>query len=391
MEQPNPVSSSTARKVPDRFLVAFSLAGEQRELVRAIAEAVEAKLGSSNVFYYEWYEHYISGDDADLRLQKIYREQCVLAVVCVSSRYGDKPWTQAEHAAIRSRAMRARESKDQSERLAVLPIRVGDGDVEGILFNAIVPDVRGRTADESAELIIKRLGLIAPPADPAPHQCSWPEVPTPLEWPMADHGPVRDAFVVLLRNDAPYRFLPILGPSETGKSHITKQILGIALGIAELACGRFDFKGTTDMDAEVRTFVQDLDVSLPPASAKLNERLGHILKEIRQRHRPTLLVFDTYEAAGEAADWVENQLLTRAVRDPYLRVVVAGQQVPRLARAVWGRMAREPILLKPPQAAEWFMFGKIHRKELTLSDVEVAFRLSGNRPSLLAQLLGPVA
>ena len=34
------------RSLPERFLVAFSLAGEQRGLVRAIAEAVETQLGN---------------------------------------------------------------------------------------------------------------------------------------------------------------------------------------------------------------------------------------------------------------------------------------------------------------------------------------------------------
>jgi hypothetical protein len=45
-----------ARKMPERFLVAFSLAGEQRELVRAVAEEVERRLGESTVFYDEWFE-----------------------------------------------------------------------------------------------------------------------------------------------------------------------------------------------------------------------------------------------------------------------------------------------------------------------------------------------
>ena len=34
----------SARPVPEKFLVAFSFAGEQRELVRQIAEAVEQRL-----------------------------------------------------------------------------------------------------------------------------------------------------------------------------------------------------------------------------------------------------------------------------------------------------------------------------------------------------------
>ena len=61
-----------ARSWPNHFLVAFSLAGEQRDLVRAIAETVERRLGHGTVFFDEWFEHYLSGDDADLKLQNIY-------------------------------------------------------------------------------------------------------------------------------------------------------------------------------------------------------------------------------------------------------------------------------------------------------------------------------
>ena len=92
----------SARPLPDKFLVAFSLAGEQRDLVRVIAEAVEKQLGAGTVFFYEWFEHHLAGADADLKLQKIYGEQCTLAVVCVSKDYGIKPWTMAEHEAIRA-------------------------------------------------------------------------------------------------------------------------------------------------------------------------------------------------------------------------------------------------------------------------------------------------
>ncbi len=53
--------SSIFRNLPEKFLVAFSFAGEQRELVRAIAEAVEQRLGRGIVFYDEWFEYYIAG------------------------------------------------------------------------------------------------------------------------------------------------------------------------------------------------------------------------------------------------------------------------------------------------------------------------------------------
>lgn len=150
-----------SRRVPDRFLVAFSFAGQQREFVRAVAEAVERKLGSGTVFLDEWFEYYIAGADADLKLQNIYGEKCELVVVCVSKHYAGKSWTQAEHEAVRARLMQARNSADKRDRERILPIRVGEGDVEGIPFNAIVPDVRGSVI-RAADLILSRLQHVVP-------------------------------------------------------------------------------------------------------------------------------------------------------------------------------------------------------------------------------------
>ena len=73
--------------------MAFSLAGEQRQLVLPIAQEVEAILGRSMVFYDDWYEHWIAGVDADLLLQGLYGKGAELVVVCVSGTYANKPWT----------------------------------------------------------------------------------------------------------------------------------------------------------------------------------------------------------------------------------------------------------------------------------------------------------
>jgi hypothetical protein len=82
----------------------------------------------------EWFEYFLAGHDADLKLQKIYRQQSELVVVCISERYGGKSWTLAEHEAIRARLMETRSSPEERDKLRILPIRVGEGEVEGILF-----------------------------------------------------------------------------------------------------------------------------------------------------------------------------------------------------------------------------------------------------------------
>jgi|SoiMetStandDraft_5_1073268.scaffolds.fasta_scaffold09420_2 hypothetical protein len=382
------------RKIPEKWLVAFSFAGEQRDLVLSIATALEERLGEGTVFYDDWFEYYIAGDDADLTLQNVYYQLSTLVVPCVSERYGNKPWTQAEFKAIRSLQLKAYGSADQGARFRVLPLRVGDGDVPGIYENTIAPDARKKSLVDVVELIIERLRLIDPHAGNStsqPDGASWPETPPELDWPMADHTGAREAFGGLLARNAPWHYLPLRGPSETGKSHITRQMLANALRVPDLACGRFDFKGTTDMDAELRFFVQDLGVPFPQASPRLNDRLTNILDELKRRARPALLIFDTYEAAGEAQDWVEKQLLPSLIRAAWLRVVIAGQTVPASAGAVWASAAPPPLQITPPPPVDWWEYGKRHRPELelTLAQVEVFCRSAYNKASLLAQLFGP--
>ncbi|HPP47186.1 MAG TPA: TIR domain-containing protein, partial [Accumulibacter sp.] len=234
------------RDLPDQFLVAFSFAGEQRALVQRIAEATEQRLGKATVFFDDWYEHYIAGDDADLRLQEIYGKRSLLALVCVSASYGGKPWTQAEHAAIRSRQMQSRSSPRAADRLAVLPLRVGNGDVPGILFNSIVPDVRQKTIDQVLELIVSRLQLVRgeqPPQPVASGTAYWPDEPLAFEHSLADRTSQWPAIQQVMAAGSRQRILLFKGASGHGKSVLLSTATAYArlLGVLQ---AYVDFKNT---------------------------------------------------------------------------------------------------------------------------------------------------
>ena len=77
------VGAEPAGPLRDKFLLAFSFAGEQRDLVRGIAEAVEKEVGRGKVFFDEWFAYYLAGVDADLKPQEIYGQRSELAVVWV--------------------------------------------------------------------------------------------------------------------------------------------------------------------------------------------------------------------------------------------------------------------------------------------------------------------
>lgn len=367
----NPVPSMpSARELPARFLVAFSFAGEERTLVQAIAEAVERKLGRGGVFFDDWYLHHIAGHAGDLKLQEIFASGCDLVVLCVSEHYV-KPWPRTEYEAIRGRMMKAWDSADPRERDAILPIRVGDGELSGLGPTAIIPEARNRDPEDTAQLIVDRLRTLVPGSDTtASAKPSWPEAPPDLDWPVADHRHVRDAFAESLTANTPRRYLPVRGPSMTGKTRITNKMLANALNMPWLACGRFDFKGTANLEQhEVGPFVQHLDIEPPPAGARLNDCLAHILNQIIRHRRPTLLIFDTYEHAGEARHWVEKQLLPSLLRASWLRVAIVGQQVPEASGMVWTSTAHATLELQEPLDVDWLEFGRLFEPDLSLDTV----------------------
>ena len=352
-----------------------------------VAQEVEAVLGLSTVFYDDWYEYWIAGSDADLLLQKLYGDGAELVVICVSGAYGGKPWTRTEHRAVRARLMQAATAAD---RHRVFPVRVGDGEVEGVLVNEIVPDLRSKTPVEAAELIVARLNLVRGYAgDVEPTVTRWPSDVPVLQWPMADHGEARAAFARLLSEGTSERVLLVRGASETGKSHMTKQMIRNAMLLPGVVSGRFDFKGTTNMGVEIEAFSQPLGIE-PPAGRTLNERLAKIFTELRRRARPTLLVLDTYEAAGEAKDWIEGVLLPHVVSAFWLRVVITGQSVPARVGSTWESVAAGPLTLQLPSPEHWLAYGRANRGEtVNLEFVTQAHQYADGKPSLLAGLLGP--
>ena len=196
---------------------------------------------------------------------------------------------------------------------------------------------------------------------------------------------------MLLTRDAPWRFLPVAGQSEVGKTHITQQMLANALRLPGLACGRLDFKGTAQLEIALGSFIAELGVEAP-AGSRLSERLSRVLAALRQKERPALLIFDTYElASGEEQDWLEKQLLLTLVRAPWLRVVVAGQKVPDRQSEPWAAVAAPVVQLQPPPPEDWLAFALLHKPGIDLSFVRQAHCYCGGKASTLAGLLGPAS
>jgi hypothetical protein len=150
-----------------RFAVAFSFAGPHRHKVRAIAELVSSQLdpglqdrSQGRVFFDEWFEHEILGDDMDVLLQRFYHEQSRMVVADLSEEYAERPWCQAEARAIRALRFELDPARDETGRLRLLNIRLGEGDVPGVFKTTAYLDGINKTAEECADLILKRHTLL---------------------------------------------------------------------------------------------------------------------------------------------------------------------------------------------------------------------------------------
>ena len=208
---------------------------------------------------------------------------------------------------------------------------------------------------------------------------------------MADHDEARKTFARLLSEASPERVLLVRGASDTGKSHMSKQMIRNARFLPEVMSGRFDFKGTTNIGVEIEAFAGPLGVD-PPAGKTLNERLAGIFTELRRRAQPTLLVFDTYEAAGETKDWIEGVLLPHLVSARWLRVVILGQSVPTPVGATWESVPESTLTLQLPSPEDWLAYGRANRGDtVNLEFVTQVYQLSEGKASVLAGLLGPRA
>src|SRR5262245_26434724 len=214
----------------------------------------------------------------------------------------------------------------------------------------------------------------------------WLITPPVFEWLLADCEPVHDAFSKLLTATPPQRILLVRGGSETGKSHLTKCLLSLLVRHTSFACGRFDLGGATELDAEFSRFVQNLGVDEAVRASRgrpLRERLDDVLGALRETGKPAVLIFDTFEQGGEFQRWIEETLLLALPRAPWLRLIVAGQQVPQCDAQL--------VELQRLDWRVWFEFGKRFKGTLTEATAQQIYELARGSHSLLFQLLGPAA
>jgi hypothetical protein len=141
--------SSTGRA--KRFDVAFSLAGEQREVIAPIA--VELERRGLSVFFYAWPRHVaeLAKPNLDVQLRRIYGDEARLLIPVLSSDYARKPWTGVVELTVVRELIFSRRDDE------IMVFRADEAGVEGFSILHGYVDIRGRPTAELADLIEARV------------------------------------------------------------------------------------------------------------------------------------------------------------------------------------------------------------------------------------------
>jgi tetratricopeptide (TPR) repeat protein len=142
--QPDPSS-----ELQFKYEIAFSFAGENREIVQKLADLL-SKRGIS-VFYDRYEKANLWGKDIYQHLQHIYRDAARFCVVFLSESYAKKLWTRHELKQAQDRAFR--ENKEY-----ILPIRLDDTKIPGIAETIGYIDIRDTPLADIVNLLLEKIG-----------------------------------------------------------------------------------------------------------------------------------------------------------------------------------------------------------------------------------------
>lgn len=134
------------------YEVAFSFAGEQRDYVKKVSEA----LTDLNVRHFYDYNEQVNiwGKDLPQYLDSIYFEKAMYFVPFISKEYIKKEWTNLE---VRSALERNMNDSRADFQQYILPVRFDDTRVPGIVGSIAHIDAREKSPQEIAQMIFEKV------------------------------------------------------------------------------------------------------------------------------------------------------------------------------------------------------------------------------------------
>jgi hypothetical protein len=128
--------------------IAISFAGEDRPVAEKLASSLVTK--GLNVFYDEYEQANLWAKDLYVHLSKIYKDEAKYCLMLVSEHYAKKQWTNHERRAAQARAF-------SESREYILPLRLDDAAVDGVLDTVGYLDYRKTTVEKIVETVVEKV------------------------------------------------------------------------------------------------------------------------------------------------------------------------------------------------------------------------------------------
>ena len=131
-----------------KYDVVLSFAGQDRQHVKDLVDLLER--GGYSFFYDENERAHLWGKDLYVHLSSVYKDQGRYCVMFLSEHYARNLWTNHERENAQARAFR-------ENREYILPVRLDDTEIPGILPTVGYLDLRSITIEEIYEALVKKL------------------------------------------------------------------------------------------------------------------------------------------------------------------------------------------------------------------------------------------
>jgi len=133
----------------ERYDIALSFAGEERDYVRSVANELQSN--GIDVFFDEYEQVDMWGKDLYDHLHEVYASKAQYCVIFVSKAYARKTWTTHERRSAQERAHR-------ENREYILPARFDSTELPGLSSTVAYIDLRNLSPREFVNIILDKLG-----------------------------------------------------------------------------------------------------------------------------------------------------------------------------------------------------------------------------------------
>ncbi|GAA3384954.1 tetratricopeptide repeat protein [Cryptosporangium minutisporangium] len=276
--------------------VALSFAGAQRAYVERVAAALRA--AGVRCFYDVDEQVALWGEHLAEVLPAIYAERARAVVLFISAEYAARQWTRLER---RSALVRA--AREQSEY--VLPARFDDTQLPGILSDLVTVDLRSRSPEEFADLVVDKLSKLGLGSAVPPKRARSVAVVRGLP-PRNRLHTGREA--VLERVGGALETGPVAVVAVQGMGGVGKTQIALEYAHRGVASAKYGFVGWIRSESQL-TLVEDLAGLAPalgvPVTADLDETVAAVRAALGAQDA-WLMVFDNAPDAVALRRWLPD-------------------------------------------------------------------------------------